>query len=1593
MVKCCYKNNEFERKKMKLKRILGLIQIFCFAWMIFFIVPEPKTAALSNIGLGDISYVDGRMIANGVNLEYVVGNNFSGPQKAHTIEITKGSLSPYSTYGTYVYGGEKLTSMIAHAESKFNKKVVAAINGDFYDTGNGIPLGMMISGGKLVTSGYNVNSYPLLGFKADGTAIYGTPNISMNLNDGTSNLAISYLNIERKYNDSAIFMYTNDYGVSTKNKNPGKEVVLNINSGEVKLGGTISATVESINSADVEIGASKIVISTGTANAAQLDNLTIGKDVTITITDNKASEGWSEVVEAIGYYCVLVKDGAFTEITTSNTDVHPRSALGIKADGTVVLFQVDGRQPGWSIGVTYKQIAEYLVNEKQCVTVLNLDGGGSSTIVARLPGNETGEILNVPSDGVERSNSNAILFFANDLPDPSKEVSLLHSYPNNLVILEGASTNIITKATDKNYYPVLTPSNITYQTSDGIGTIDQTGKFTARSGAGSGTITITNDSISTTTKVTVVDQINKIVADKTYLSLSPTESATFNLKAYKDGMPVVCSNSTFKWELSSPTLGTIKNGTFIAASSSATGSIDISYKDYKITIPVEVGKQPKMIATFEDMVLGTDWQCVIENPGNNGLGTASINTDERYVKFGEKSLRIDYDFTKATSTTSVSVQPIRDESGNATDRIKLDDYPSHIGMWVYGDMGGTNIRMMLYAAGNVQYLNFVPDVVNWNGWKYIEAEIPTGLPTPLTLKYPIRVMSVSGKVKSSGTLYFDNLRAVYGFKNDDVLEPQVKDITPALDSTVDSKQPTISTTIWDAPDKNNIVTGINKESIKMWIDEQTVQNLVIDDNDDGSIGVYYTPSALTALRPGQHHVKVRVEDNYGNITIKKWHFYVAGQYAGVTGEIPDKTIIYGGDTINYYINANTYTNFEKLEATLHFNHQALEIHSISTVDNNITLNSINLSNTNSTGIAEIVATGMNNHTQPDNKRLIKITFKTKSGFAGNSDSNIYFDNVKVHEKGYDQPAIFVLPSYEVKVNYKYLLTYLTSTVGRAITFKVTDDQLKPVKDASFHVSGMNISGKTDEFGYATLPNFKNLAAGASFTIKATKGIYYSENVTVMMVTSLGSSTPNQIIVSPGEDTSNSVTISWQTNLDTTGTIVKYRPVGSTNWLEITKGITKDIHVIENSVMKEYLAHVVTINGLEANTEYDYIVGNEIAMSDILKFKTTPSDDISMLLLGDPQNTNETGYLITKKLIDAAIAKSPNLSLMLLAGDIVDDVNMYSQWQAFEKVLNPYTNRIITSAATGNHDVIRDYADPFKYSLSGPRNGLDVLGANYYYEAGSAAIAIIDTETPSAYETQALWLKEKMANSTKKFKIVLMHRSVYPANYNEPHVRNFWPTVFEDAGIDLVLSGHDHVYNSTTMAKNRRVSDNYGPKYIVLGSSGSKFYDANNLENRDWIDFLYDDNHNIFTKLEIKGNVMTINSYALIGTEVKLINTIVINKDLKLAKEISITNEINQIIAGNEYQFVAKLLDQDGNDFTGNVLWKLKENNPGISISKDGKLVVSEDFSQNITVEVIAYYESVEKVQTIDIHGDFPSASEVIDFIVITQDELINKIYK
>ena len=98
---------------------------------------------------------------------------------------------------------------------------------------------------------------------------------------------------------------------------------------------------------------------------------------------------------------VVLTGGVVPEI--KNKDRHPRTAVGISADGRYVYFLiVDGRQPKHSVGATLTEVGETL-KYFGAAEGLNLDGGGSTTLVCRgIDG--ASQILNSPANsGVPRN--------------------------------------------------------------------------------------------------------------------------------------------------------------------------------------------------------------------------------------------------------------------------------------------------------------------------------------------------------------------------------------------------------------------------------------------------------------------------------------------------------------------------------------------------------------------------------------------------------------------------------------------------------------------------------------------------------------------------------------------------------------------------------------------------------------------------------------------------------------------------------------------------------------------------------------------------------------------------------------------------------------------------------------------------------------------------------------------------------------------------------------------------------------------------------------------------------------------------------------
>ena len=117
----------------------------------------------------------------------------------------------------------------------------------------------------------------------------------------------------------------------------------------------------------------------------------------------------TEVTAISANFGWLVKDGTLQKTTVERTSSDAsRSMIGIKADGTLVFCQVDGRNAPVSTGLSDYEMGEMMLS-LGCVNAVNCDGGGSSTFVSKREGESENVMRSVPSDGSERPTINSVI--------------------------------------------------------------------------------------------------------------------------------------------------------------------------------------------------------------------------------------------------------------------------------------------------------------------------------------------------------------------------------------------------------------------------------------------------------------------------------------------------------------------------------------------------------------------------------------------------------------------------------------------------------------------------------------------------------------------------------------------------------------------------------------------------------------------------------------------------------------------------------------------------------------------------------------------------------------------------------------------------------------------------------------------------------------------------------------------------------------------------------------------------------------------------------------------------------------------------------
>ena len=195
------------------QRVTKAVLSFLICICLVFQFTQSLHAYTDGNGLGDLVFNERREIAQGVFLDTWLGKTPSGtPKRGHTISFNpKTSDAQVLTfYGDTVSGRATLSRMIADAEAQ-GYMVIGGINGDFYNLNNGVPIGLMIKDGRLISN--NATKWGAIGFKSDGSVVIGVPGIEVKAILDETEFDIA--NFNKAQGDWGPYMYTSDFGPTT----------------------------------------------------------------------------------------------------------------------------------------------------------------------------------------------------------------------------------------------------------------------------------------------------------------------------------------------------------------------------------------------------------------------------------------------------------------------------------------------------------------------------------------------------------------------------------------------------------------------------------------------------------------------------------------------------------------------------------------------------------------------------------------------------------------------------------------------------------------------------------------------------------------------------------------------------------------------------------------------------------------------------------------------------------------------------------------------------------------------------------------------------------------------------------------------------------------------------------------------------------------------------------------------------------------------------------------------------------------------------------------------------------------------------------
>ncbi len=668
-----------------------------------------------------------------------------GPHALHAVEVD--GANPFIRLGVSVGRGELLglepLSRQAERLTRPDRYPIAGVNGDFFYYPNqqqpGIPTNAAVLDGELLRSPFNRSSLVL--------AEDGTPSIrilalrsQVLLPDGQQR---SLDSVNHPRGPEQLVLYTPRYGSSTRTSPMGTEVYLEPESFPLRHGVSHRARVLAVQrgAGDGALNSGTWVLSGSGAASGFLQALKAGDTVELR-ADFEPSLGPKDQV--LGGGPRLVRDGRVS-VEAEGGSVngsfartrHPRTAIGFNGR-KIYLMVVDGRQPGYSVGMSLPELAQAMVG-LGCTDAVNMDGGGSTTLWVR------GALANSPSDGRERPVANGLLIFSTA---PKGDAVRIAVGPREIAALAGAEVPLQASGEDEHYNPVpLEGEAARWSVDPALGAV-RDGRFIAAAeitpDAGleyrAGTVQVEAGAARGRIPVRIYAQPARVEVTPPVVRLGTRMRTQFRVRAFDAaGRPLVLPSSV-RWEVS-PEVGSVEaDGTVATGEAAGAGAVRAVVNGVAGMAMVDVAAGAG--GALEDFESGTGWTGRVSPAGLLG----SVSFSEGPARSGSRSLKLEYDFGTGAGTRAVYA------TGN-----RVLGQPFALKLWVYGDGQGAWLRARLKDGSGATHMVDLARRVTWKGaWKELRAPLSDDLPGPVTLE-SIYVVEPDAALKPKGALFLDDL--------------------------------------------------------------------------------------------------------------------------------------------------------------------------------------------------------------------------------------------------------------------------------------------------------------------------------------------------------------------------------------------------------------------------------------------------------------------------------------------------------------------------------------------------------------------------------------------------------------------------------------------------------------------------------------------------------------------------------------------------------------------------------------------------------------------------------------------------------------------